>query len=153
MPRAGRHYGFVGYPASRNRSKRGTTDVREHRVRFTGRPLPQDRYDAEGFNASAHLLVEFNAKRMLDDDGNVVQPINPKGLSGGAVWRLGDLDDLEAGRHAEKLVGIGMEYRPDALIAVRLSLITEAMRGLYPDLSYAVPRAAWIGVGLNVVKR
>jgi hypothetical protein len=109
--------------------------------------------DTEGFNPSAHLLVEFNEQQMLDETGNTVQPINPKGLSGGAVWRLGDLDDFEAGRHVEKFVGIGMEYRADALIAARISLILEAMRGMYPDLSDAIPQAQWIGTGVTVVQR
>lgn len=46
-----------------------------------------------------------------------------------------------------------MEFRDDALIAVRISLILEAMRGFYPELSDAIPKSKWIGVGVTIVDR
>jgi hypothetical protein len=149
VPRAGRTYTFVGYPASRNKSKRGTMGVREHLVHYSGRPLPQDRYDQEGLNLATHLVTEFDIKKMMEGESEV-QPITPKGVSGGAVWRLGDPSEFEDGSNREGLVGLGMEYRADALIAVRISVILEAIRGFFPELDSCIPRSKWVDLGVTV---
>jgi hypothetical protein len=151
VPRAGRTYAFAGYPVSRNKSKRGTAGVREHVVHYTGGPLPQDRYDNEGLNLAPHLIVDFNLKNMVEGQ-EIVQPIHPRGLSGGTVWRLGDLQEFEDHTNREGLVGIGMEFRDDALIAVRISVILEAIRGFFPDLDACIPRSQWIALGMTVKK-
>ena len=52
-----------------------------------------------------------------------------------------------------KLVGIGLEYRPDALIALRLSFILETIRSLYSDVSSGIPRSEWIGVNATAVPK
>lgn len=152
VPRQGRTYTFVGYPASRNKPRRGTTDVREHLVHYSGRPLPQERYAEEGVELASHLIVEFDVKKMIED-GVIVQPISPYGVSGGAVWRLGDLQEFEDGTNREGLVGIGIECRRDALIAVRISVILEAMRGFFPEMDACIPRSKWVGLGVTVEDR
>jgi hypothetical protein len=152
LPVGGRIYTFVGYPASQNKSKRGTTAVREHSVRYSGRPLPQERYDSEGLNLAAHLIIEFDLKRMMQEQ-ELVEPISPRGVSGGAVWRLGDPPEFEDGTNREGLVGIGSEYRADALIAIRIAVILEAMRGFFPELGPSIPRSKWVGLGVTVQDR
>ena len=86
---------------------------------------------------------------MVNSDNKVVPPIDPHGLSGGAVWRLGDLPAFENGTNIEKFVAIGMEYRHEALVAVRISLVLETMRSLFGDLSAAIPLSQWIGVSVR----
>ena len=87
---------------------------------------------------------------MWNEQGQVVTPTDPHGISGGPVWRLGPIPDVDRGNNEPKVVGIGLEYRPDALIALRLSFVLETIRSLHPDLSPLIPRSQWIGVGVTV---
>jgi hypothetical protein len=150
IPEARRRYSFFGYPASKNKSKPHVKDVRFYSSRYSGGPSPPEKYDEYGFNVSLHLLVEFNAKRMLNREGRAEKPADPHGVSGGAVWCLGDESEFEAATNREKLIGIAMEYRRDALVALRLSLVLESVRKLLPELSPHIPKSKWVGARVRV---
>lgn len=153
VPQVGRLYTFIGFPASKNKSRFGTDSVQPEIVPYTGGPLGPQEYERYGFNLSIHLLVDFNRKKMSDGDGRVVTPTDPHGVSGGAVWKVGDLPDLEAGTNVEQFVGIAMECRHDALIAVRVSLILETIRSLHPDLAHAIPRSHWVDANVDLAAK
>lgn len=134
-------YTFAGYPASANRRRSGPK-----LATYTDGPLDFERYESYGFVPNMHLITGFNKKRMIDEEGNVVTPTDPHGISGGPVWRLSYPSAAARTVFRPKLVGIGLEYRPDALIALRLSFILETIRSLHPDVSGGIPPAQWIGV-------
>jgi len=144
VPKVGRLYTFIGYPASKNKSRFGTDKIQPEVVTYTGGPLGPIEYERYGFNLSSHLQVDFNMKKMSDREGRTVKPIDPHGVSGGAVWKTADLPELEAGTNAEQFVGIAMECRRNALIAVRVSLILETIRSLHEDLAHSIPRSLWV---------
>ncbi|HUP61393.1 MAG TPA: hypothetical protein VNA69_13335 [Thermoanaerobaculia bacterium] len=134
-------YTFAGYPASANR-RQGEPKL----ATYTDGPLEFEKYESYGFVPNLHLITGFNKKRMIDAAGKIVTPCDPHGISGGPVWRLSYPSAGERTKFRPKLVGIGLEYRPDALIALRLSLVLETIRSLYPDVSVGIPRSQWIGV-------
>jgi hypothetical protein len=117
------HYLFVGYPATRNRSERRTHIVAPEVVAYAGRAYDKAVKD---FNADTHLLVRFNMKEMTDRDGHKVKPIAPYGISGSCVWSVDDIDQSEA--EQARLVGVAMRCRHDALVALRIGILVEAIR-------------------------
>ena len=141
-------YMFAGYPASANRPNRIRRPPRL--ATYIASPRLPEWYERNGFVANMHLVVAFDHRRMWSEAGRTVTPRNPKGISGGPVWRLGQTDDVERGAYRPRAVGIGLEYRRDALIALRLSFVLETIRSLHPDLSPLIPRSEWIGVGVTV---
>ena len=151
VPRQGHQYAFVGFPASRNKSRRGDTRIQPRVTSFTAVPLGNEAYSRYGFAWQTHLLVDFDKKRAVAPAGGIVQPVDPHGLSGGPVFRLGDLGELDRGTNVEKLVAIAVECRRDALVAVRISLILQTLRQVFPDMAEAIPKARYLGV--NVTSR
>lgn len=141
-------YTFAGYPASANRSGR-----EPKLATYTDGPLPPEKYESYGFTPNLHLITGFNKKQMIDEAGTTVTPTDPHGISGGPVWRLSYPSEGQRTVFRPKLVGIGLECRADALIALRLSLVLETIRALYPDVSAAIPQSQWIGVNANTVTK
>jgi len=141
-------YAFAGYPASANRGH-GEPKL----ATYTDGPLAPEKYEAYGFTPNLHLITGFNKKRMLNEAGTPVTPTDPHGISGGPVWRLSYPSAGQRFVFRPKLIGIGLEYRPDALIALRLSFILETIRSLYPDVSVGIPRSQWIGVNATSVSK
>lgn len=140
-------YLFAGYPASANRPRR--TQSVPNLATYLDSPFGPETYDTLGFVPNLHLITGFNAKQMWNEAGEVVTPTKPEGISGGPVWRVGHVIDVERGRYGPKFVAIGLEYRKDAFIALRLSFVLETIRSLHSDVSYAIPRAEWIGVNVT----
>jgi hypothetical protein len=141
-------YMFAGYPASANRASR----VRRPPVLATYVVSPRVLawYEENGFVANMHLVAAFNPKKMNSETGQIVTPRKPEGISGGPVWRLGHKVDVERRTYEPRAIGIGLEYRRDALIALRMSFVLETIRSLHPDLSPLIPRSELIGVGVTV---
>lgn len=139
-------YTFAGYPASANRGH-GLPKL----ATYTDGPLEPDKYETYGFTPNIHLITGFNKKRMIDEAGKIVTPTDPHGISGGPVWRLSYPSAGQRFVFRPKLVGIGLEYKPNALIALRLSFVLETIRSLYPDVSVGIPRSQWIGVNATSV--
>jgi hypothetical protein len=146
VPCSGRLYSFVGFPATKNKSLPPGQSVQPRSISVTGPSLPQEEYDRHGFNPATHLLVEFSRKRMVARDGSVQCPTAPHGLSGGPVWRIGDVPQLVNRTNSEKLVGIAIECRDNALVSVRISLVLELIRNTIAKESSAIPRSEYVGV-------
>jgi hypothetical protein len=134
-------YGFVGFPASKNKGLIG----RKLRLSTTAMiltPTPQARYKSMALDPLAHFAGNFNRNKQLDATKAIVVGPDPHGISGGGVWRLGKPAEFANGTNAERLIGIGIEYRSAraALIAARISLVMAAFATAYPDLSGSIPR-------------
>jgi len=132
VPCDGRIYSFVGYPETKNRSMASALSVRADSRIFSGASLSPVEYDSLHYNHATHLVVAFNKKKMAASDGSVQAPPDPHGLSGGPVWRIGDVPQLVNQTNVEKLVGIAIEYRNNALVSVRISVVLEMIRLSFP---------------------
>lgn len=153
VPRKARLYTFVGYPETRNKSHHDCGAVEPKLVSFTAAPLGQQEYDRRGFDSRIHLLVDFQRKKAFTREGRLQAPVDPHGLSGGPVWRLGDVEEFDRGTNAEKLVGIGMECRSNALIAVRMSLILEVIRRTFPDTASIIQPPTYVGAAISLAQK
>jgi hypothetical protein len=133
VPAAHTLYGFVGFPETRNRP------LPDHKLKlsttvFVVVASALERYDPSGLNPLAHFLGEFDRKKQVDAEKGLVTAPDPHGISGGSVWRLGRPDELATGAPAERLIGIGIEYRrPEkVLVGARISLVVAALGKAYP---------------------
>jgi hypothetical protein len=134
-------YDFLGYPASKNKSRRGTDLVRATLARYISTPLPQLWYDHYGFRANFHLLAFFGTS-ITTPDGRILRPANPRGMSGGPIWRRQPRRSKADSSSA--LVAIALEQRRNALIGLRVSFILQAIRFLHPELSPFMPDCPWV---------
>lgn len=113
---------------------------------------PLKRYPSRDLNPLAHFAGEFSRNKQIDSAKRVVVGPALHGLSGGGVWRLGRPDEFATGTNAEKMVGIGIEYRASrsVLVGVRISLVVEALVATYPDLGAILPRPSLVRPVVNL---
>ena len=144
VPAADSLYAFVGYPETRNKRLKGQK-FQLSPMASVLMPTPLRRYDSLGLNPTAQFAGEFSRKQ-LDSKKRIVVGPEPHGISGGGVWRLGTPMEFATGTNAEKLVGLGIEYRRSrsVLVGVRISLVVAALAEFFPELGENLPRPALI---------
>jgi hypothetical protein len=109
-------------------------------------PTPLKRYGSLGLNPTAQFAGEFSRNKQLDSEKRVVVGPEPHGISGGGVWRLGTPGQFATRTNAERLVGLGIEYRASrsVLVGVRISLVVAALADAFPELRGNLPRPALV---------
>lgn len=117
-PLSGQHCVFSGYPgdAVQVDGDEHTSDVTPIRIWSTF--ASDDTLARTGCDPAIHIGAPITKPHSLD--GNRVRKFDPKGLSGGAIWRV--KEDGEVG-----LVGIATHYDPKRklLIGTRIRLLIE----------------------------
>jgi hypothetical protein len=109
--------------------------------------------DLLGYNAKYHLLLDADADQVTWTDGSRVEfkhrngmvavfPRDLKGISGGPVWRTGDLNvPIESWhRLSPRLTGIQTGvYQPSEVIRVtRWAAVTTLIHAAFPDVRAAI---------------
>jgi hypothetical protein len=133
-------YGFVGFPSSRNKARPDGT-LQLSSVVVTTTPAANSRYHEIGATPALHIAVEFNRDEASDrEKGRVTAPL-PAGMSGGGVWRLGHLHDLENEVPPPALIGVGIEYhrKERLLLGIRASFVIASLAACYPELQAQLP--------------
>ena len=138
-------FGCLGFPLSQNKEINAT----DHSVKTTlWKYTSYEKADGDSATrpdaiAHGHLFVQFDAKEATDRLGAKVNPINPKGASGGPVFYLGNLGTgatyAPESPILPKLAGI-LTKNPkngDAIRATRIDFIMRAFerKGLFPTPS------------------
>ena len=131
----GTTYTVIGYPNSRNKKTHATRRrVRAEQVRYsniagTDHPLCQER----NLSPATHLFINYDPKHSRDAQGQRVNSIQPKGMSGGPVFNIGVLAHpsvLSGQRRPDPcLAGLAIEYHKDhrTMIATRVQPILNAV--------------------------
>ena len=145
VPAADVLYAFVGYPETRNKRLKGQK-FQLSPMAIVLMPTPLKRYDSLGLNPTAQFAGEFSRNKQLDSEKRIVVGPEPNGISGGGVWRLGTPREFATGTNAERLVGLGIEYRAShsVLVGVRISLVVAALAEVFPELGQNLPRPALV---------
>jgi hypothetical protein len=120
------HYLLLGWPAKRNQPHR----LRPYKlprapISFLDAARPTSDYQEYGIKPRTHYAVNFDRKRVLDDQRKVISPPALRGLSGGPCFffhRYRAREDLLRLR-TPQLVGLIIEQHRDAVVAVRLSIL------------------------------
>jgi hypothetical protein len=79
-----------------------------------------------------HIFIGFNPKHSKDSIGNLVNSIDPTGISGGTLVDLGNLaDPKNLGPENEcrpHLVGLLIEKYPGYLVSTKIEVVIRASR-------------------------
>lgn len=128
---SGDRYMILGYPHSKNRH--ALADPKRlpqvDWALITRAKATQSCAAKPYVNAKMHLVLDWDSKQTIDADLNRITSPNPRGMSGGAVFDLGNFTDHEvlAGIRAPvpRLVAIPIEHhdREDAIVCLRLTTV------------------------------
>jgi hypothetical protein len=129
-------YAFVGYPQSRNKARPGNR-FKPCGAMFSLSPTPLERYSGLDLDSRTHIVADF-------DRSNIGGP-DPRGLSGGGVWYVGDYPIL-TGSQRPKLVAVSIEWRKSekVVVAVRISVAISMIVAAYPDTKSQFPESTQI---------
>jgi len=125
---------FMGYPASKNKKKLGANGIKPKLFPYVGVQIQRAELEQHNRPFETHLGIEFGT-RVMGFGGNIVRLPDPKGTSGCPVWSLGKIGEIAGGSRKTQLVGICIERKGNALIAVRAWLILQVVREAFPDLA------------------
>ncbi len=151
VPVAHTLYGFVGYPETRNRPLLGRK-FQLSSTAFVLVPSALEPYTALGLNPLTHFVGEFDQQKQFDAKKGIVTGPDPHGISGGGVWRMGQPSEFANGTNAERLIGIGIEYRKskNVLIGVRLALAVSAIAAAHPELARDLPTPTRVHTNVSI---
>jgi hypothetical protein len=99
VPVAPTLYAFVGYPETRNRLLMGRK-FQLSTTAFVLLPSASERYSPLGLNPLTHFVGEFDRQEQVDSKKGVLTGPDPKGISGGGVWRMGQPSEFANGSNA-----------------------------------------------------
>jgi len=140
---------FLGFPASKNKSRRAFQPVQAKKYSFINFASDEAAYRKHGFSPNYHLVADHNQQLLSTTDGKLIQPVYPHGISGGAVWRLAHFSD-EILVADEKLIGMALECRSDALIALHVRIILFSIGRCFPDMREFIPSPQFFPAAVDV---
>lgn len=111
----------LGFPSSRN-----TMKTRKHRIgkkglRYTANDISESFFPDDKYRKELHFALEYDEKKLLDDDLNSTQPREMIGVSGGLISELFWNDAHISGRIQGVL--LGSKKAKKALIGLRYEYI------------------------------
>ncbi len=130
LPRAGRSYAVIGFPATKSKVSRTDRTARVAPHAFRCEPVGDADYAKHGFSPEDHLLLQLNLKVGFGEDGRRTSFPKPQGMSGSPIIILyseGPTDDVRV----FPVVAVGIEYRPKQrlLVGTDVSAVIEAIQG------------------------
>lgn len=130
LPRAGRSYAMLGFPATRSKVSRADRTVSVAPHAFRCEPVPDAEYPQHGFSTNDHLLLYLDRKVGFGEQGDKRTFPKPQGMSGSPVVVLYS-DGVEDNARAFPVVAVAVEYRPKQrlLVATDVSYVIEAIEG------------------------
>lgn len=138
-PSRGVAYTFTGCPASKNKP-RPKHKVRPERQAYSVIPALAARYEALGLSPTAHFAGNFALDKQTDGS-TIFKGPEPKGMSGGGLWRLGSAVELRK-ETPPRLIGIGIQHRKTQrlLIGIRIGFAIATLKTCYPETAKVLPR-------------
>jgi hypothetical protein len=130
----GRVYLGLGYPCSKNKPSRSSGSAlkpRKARYYASWREM-RELYDELGVSGDDHIAIE-RKRQSRSDEGNMVNSIGPKGMSGGPLIDLGRMASIEeitrGSTRPAKLAGMLIEHhkKHGAIVSVRIDLIVASI--------------------------
>jgi hypothetical protein len=126
-----KYYMALGFPNSKNKKINNIEKkvTQNPFVYSSGLILDDDVFREIGANRAQHYLLNFSSKYSKDENGNMVNSIEPKGASGGALISIEGVNDLLSYRPDSectgRLAGILIENhkRQKVILATKMSLV------------------------------
>lgn len=135
IPKGKKYYAFIGHPANKTKPKYGTSKIKSEVFSYLGTVASSYEYEQLSFFPYSHIIVSFDPKKCLDENGTRCTFPKAKGMSGGGVWLLEDLNKHSSQSHVNKLVGIGIENhkKPKVMVGTRIGAVIEVIKRKFPD--------------------
>lgn len=150
LPRSQTAYGFVGFPGSENQALPGY-QFQQSTFYYGGQPSPLTKYKLLGIDPRSHFVMAFQRDRMIDREGNLTSVPEPRGMSGGPVFRLGTFPQIDGWRAHPRVIALTIEWweKFEVLVGVRVALITEAIRQLLPEYAAELPQGVHVRANVS----
>lgn len=99
-----------GYPVSKAKIRGGK--YHSETATFTGVVANEDTYTQLGLSPESSIIIHFHQKRIISpDDGKPINPLSPRGVSGGGVFSWPAGYELSRDWTLPELVGIFHTYK------------------------------------------
>ena len=130
-------YAVLGYPYSKNKRAFHRTQeqgkMKLSLAAYGGNGVVPSEDEARRLNLSPqqHLLIDHAPKKLIDGKGEFTNSLGFPGMSGGAVFSLGNLgENTNPSPTAGKLAAIMIEHhaKPALVVTVRIDLIAQMIR-------------------------
>jgi hypothetical protein len=131
LPRAGRSYAVLGFPATKSKVSRAEATVLGAPYAYRCEPIPDEDYAKHGFAPDNHLLLYLDLKVGYGPNGDRQHFPKPQGMSGSPIIVLYS-DGPADGARVFPVVAVGIEYRPKErlLIGTDVSHVIEAIENV-----------------------
>ena len=110
LPRHGKSYFAVGYPATKTFTHVKNQEVEARPFGHWCGSIPDSDYDSLNLSADRCLALEFNVKKVHSSPSKIQQAPDPQGMSGAPIWLLFDRDG-ENDATKNTVLGILTEHR------------------------------------------
>jgi len=102
LPREGKRYVFLGFPASKADSNRVEKNVSSSSYAYLGSSVSGEIYAQLGFDEAFHVVLPFHKRNVVTLDGAKMNFPSLKGMSGSPLWELGNAS--EGGRRVAAIM-------------------------------------------------
>ncbi len=135
IPSEKKYYAFVGHPTNKTKLRYGTLIVKSEMYSYTGSVADNSAYEELSLFPFFHVVVNFDSTKCLNRQGERYNFPKVKGMSGGGVWLLEDLNLHSSKSHINKLVGIGIECHntPKVLVGTRIGAVIELIKSKFDN--------------------
>ena len=123
LPRTGKQYAIVGYPALKAKPNPKTKTIPAAAYAHHAASIPDANYAAHGFHPGQHILLPLNLQENYDLHGRHTHFPKPQGMSGAPVWVLFE-DTPDDQQQTFPVVGVGIEYRKDTKLLIATDVAT-----------------------------
>lgn len=135
LPRTGRQYLMLGFPATKNKFRRVHNEVRAKAYAYHNGSPEISEYQALGLSDERHLLIHFDQRIGFDGDGNHIDFPKPQGMSGGPIL-LYHSDQPEEFRFGFPVVAVATTHKKlrKLIQATDISIALQFIAELHYDL-------------------
>lgn len=88
VPRNGKRYAFLGFPASKSDTNRIEKNVNSTSYAYLGSSASSETYAQLGFDEAFHVVLPFHKRNVVTLDGAKFNFPSLKGMSGSPLWEL-----------------------------------------------------------------
>ena len=130
LPRTGREYVIIGFPATKNRFRVVQKDVLAAPYAYRTQSLPEIDYHKHGVAPESHVLLPLDLRNGFVSNGRPIHFPKPQGMSGAPMVVL---YEEEGDSRVFPVVAVGIEYRKTQriLVATDVRFVLEAIQRGY----------------------
>ncbi len=146
-------YGALGYPVGQNQTIEpdDNSQIKPCAFSYTAQLRSAQEHEQLGISTASHLLLAASNNKSRRAGGMKAKIPDLRGMSGGGLWRYTEYGQVPKTK-APCLLGVLIEHRRKTgnILAARMGLVFEGLRGVYPELNGFLPRTAVAEITVQV---